>query len=382
MNLLMISDLCSAGTALAEKLCELHHVTVFHPNPWSLESCFEEKRISPQNLLVKDLSSYGAILVLFSRKLSIQYLECLLERLNQWPSLPCICLSPCSAIPRIGTPSFSAEEALCRLYRTEYNLNVSFVKIPAVYGEDFLPSEMMNSLLQRPSSNQIELHGAADDTFDLLHVFDLASLTECLLINPPSSAHLEIGSAHASFLSDVAEIINAHFCLTEIHYIPDDMPSALAYKGTYPGWMPQHFFLHDLPHVFQNIETLGNLMLSGRHGIQLRWLGRCGIFLLLFSCVCLYTSFIKVSSELQFVDMRLLFVVVVSLYMGRHFGLAAGILASLASVIEAIVAGTRWYVIFFHIDNWIPLAVYLATSVLLGMYSDNHHSRIISEIEP
>lgn len=381
MNLLLITDLDSTGAAFAQKLCESHHVTVLHPNAWALESCFAEKRIQPGKLLTKDLSAFGAIFVLLSPQLHVQYLECLLERLNQWPQLPCCCLAPCAAMRRSGMPAFSAEEALCQLYREEYGLQVSFVKVPAVYGDDFLPPEMMKPLLKRPASNRIELHGTAEDTFDLLHVFDLAALAECLLQHPLEAAKLEVGSAHAASLGDVGEIIKAHFRLTEMHYTPHDMPSAGACKGTCPGWMPRHSFLHDLPDVLLHIEALGHHVLNNHRSKHLQWLGRCGMFLLLFACVCLYTSFIKVSSELQFVDMRLLFVVGISLYMGRHFGLAAGIAASVASIAEAIATGTHWYVIFFHIDNWIPLAVYMATAVLLGMYSDNHRTKDTTENE-
>ena len=80
-------------------------------------------------------------------------------------------------------------------------------------------------------------------------------------------------------------------------------------------------------------------------------------------------------------DVRLLFVVGVSLYMGRSFGLAAGVFASVASIVEAVAADNRWYVLFFHIDNWIPMAVYLAAAVLLGMYSENHRPKEDGENE-
>ena len=381
MNLLLISDLDRTGAAFAEKLSETHHVTVFHPNAWSLESNFAEKCMHPRRILTKNLADYAAIFVLLSSGLHAQYLECLLERLNQWPQIPCFCLSPCMAMPRSGMPAFSAEEALCRLYREEYQLQVFFVRVPAVYGEDFLPEDVMKSLLRRPASNRIELNGRAEDAFDLLHVSDLAALAECLLRQAPATAKLEVGSAHAASLGDVSEIIKAHFLLTELHYTPNDMPSTEVCKGNYHGWMPRHSFLQDMPDVLLCIEKFSHHTLMKRRNMHLQQLGRCGLFLLLFACVCLYTNFIKVSSELQFVDVRLLFVVGISLYMGRNYGLAAGIAASVASVVEAIGAGTRWYVIFFHIDNWIPMAVYLATAVLLGMYGDNHRTKETTENE-
>ena len=372
MNILLLTTLNETSAAFAEKLSETNHVTVWHPNDWPMENSFSEKRLRATQLLRQELSSYGAVLVLLSAELPVQYLECLLERVRQWPKLPCICFSPCAAAPREGFPTYSAEEALCKVYAAQWNLNTCFVKVPAVYGDDFLPDDVMTTLLQRPASNRIELSGREEDTFDLMHVLDLASLVSCFLEDMPSAQSLEIGSAHAGSIGDVGKIIQSHFRLTDLHFVPHDMPSAPVCKGNYPGWMPQHSFLHELPQVLLNIEEMGNSALARKRRMHLHQLGRFCRFMLFFACVCLYTSMIKVSSELQFVDMRLLFVVGVSLYLGRYYGLAAGVMASSASVIEAILAGTRWHVIFFHIDNWIPMAVYLATAVLLGMYSENH----------
>ena len=41
--------------------------------------------------------------------------------------------------------------------------------------------------------------------------------------------------------------------------------------------------------------------------------------------------------------------------------------------------GTKWHVIFFHIDNWIPIATYLASAVLFGMYRDNQTKESLHE---
>lgn len=98
---------------------------------------------------------------------------------------------------------------------------------------------------------------------------------------------------------------------------------------------------------------------------------RALLFIVLFACVCLYTGFFQLSSELQFVDVRVLYVIVASLFFGKGYGLTAGLLCCAASVVQSMTSGTAWYVIFFHIDNWIPLAIYLAAALLFGMYGDS-----------
>lgn len=381
MNLLMITELDPAGAALAEKLSETNHVTVLHPRPWALESSFAEKQCPAHRLLTHDLSGYGAVICVASHGLEIRYLECLLERLRQWPGLRCICVEAREACEREGMP-VSAAEALCAQYRQRWELNATYLSVPALYGADFLPQGMMRSLLRRPGSNRIELQGSPEDPCDMLHVNDLTALLTCMADKEADcGAAAVIGSGHAAQLGEAAETIRAHFRLTELTLTAQDAPARPARTGSFPGWMPRHSFMHELPEVLTGVEEQGFRSLRSRRGARLRLLGRIGLFLLLFACTCLYTGFIKVSSELQFVDVRLLFVVGVSLYMGRSFGLAAGVFASVASIVEAVAAGNRWYVLFFHIDNWIPMAVYLAAAVLLGMYSENHRPKEDGENE-
>lgn len=381
MNLLMITSLDAAGAALAEKLSEINHVTVLHPRQWMLESRFEEKQSAPEKLLKLDLSGFGAVVYAASAGLEARYLECLLERMRDWPALRCICVTARSATESEGMPA-TAEEALCALYRERWNVRTTHVSVPALYGEDFLPDGMMRSLLGRAGSNRIELRGRAEDPCDMLHVDDLSALISCMAEQTAGDcASAMIGSGHAAALGEAAEVIRAHFRLTDLRMTAADAPAAPARTGAFPGWMPRHSFLHELPQVLARVEEHGLNGLISRRAARGRTVGRICLFLLLFACTCLYTGFIKVSSELQFVDVRLLFVVGVSLYMGRGFGLAAGVCASLASIVEAVAAGNRWYVLFFHIDNWIPMAVYLAAAVLLGMYSENHRLKEDEENE-
>ena len=381
MNILMITELDPAGVALAEKMSEMNHVMVLHPRQWALESRFAEKQCTAHRLLAHDLSGYGAVICVVSPGLEIRYLECLLERLRLWPGLRCICVEAREACEREGMP-ISAAEALCAQYRRQGEEQATYLSVPALYGADFLPHGMMRSLLHRPVSNRIELQGSPEDSCDMLHVNDLAALlTRMTDRDAECGAAVVIGSAHAAPLGEAAETIRAHFRLTELTLTAQDAPARAARTGGFPGWMPRHSFIHELPEVLTGVEEQGFRSLRSRRGARLRLLGRIGLFLLLFACTCLYTGFIQVSSELQFVDVRLLFVVGVSLYMGRSFGLAAGVFASLASIAEAVAAGNRWYVLFFHIDNWIPMAVYLAAAVLLGMYSENHRPKEDEENE-
>lgn len=369
MRLLMIANLNEISAELAEALCTDNSVTVWHPNPWPLESRFRDACVTPRELAMADLSAFDAVTYLSLGALDITYLESLLERLRT-AQIPCICLEPRAVTQRQGTP-LSAEQSLCRLYQQEYALPVSWVSIPALYGDDVLPDEWMHRLLKRSRNNIIELQGAPEDVCDLLHASDAASLIQHLLKETTLPATLTLSSGCGNDLNSIADVFRSHFRLSDVRTVAPVSPAATMPIDAYPVWTPHHALMQDLPQVLLQIEELSVLDHNRRRALRFASLRRLALFLLLFACVCLYTGFIQVSAELQFVDVRLLFVIGSSLYMGRGYGIAASLCSSVVSVVQALSAGTRWHTIFFHIDNWIPIAVYLAVAILFGLYQEN-----------
>lgn len=370
MRLLVITALNGVGAEFAEALCANGSITVLHPGIFPIESKFQESAIVPQDLLTADISQYGAVVYLTSDQLKIDYLECLMERLRK-ASIPCICVEQRMISVQEGIPD-SAEHALCQFYQEKYALPISWISIPALYGNDFLPDEWMEKLLKRSKSNRLELHGEPDDECDLLHICDAASLIHCLVEDNERPKTLTIGSAYVSDLKNVVQVFQEQFQLADIYLSRQSGRNLHVCVSDYSEWMPKHSFIQELPNVLREMEAQRCFEQLQRKGSWGQRMGRLIVFALLFGCVCLYTGFIKVSSELQFVDVRLLFVIGISLYMGRGYGMAAGLCSSIASIAEAIKAGNRWHTIFFHIDNWIPIAVYIAVAVLFGMYSENH----------
>lgn len=366
----MITVLNEVGAELAEELCTTESVTVFHPGIWHLESKFQTRSVALQDLMTVDLSQYEAVVYLVSDQFNTGYLEYLLERLRNF-SIPCICIAPRSISVREGTP-ISAEQSLCRFYQEQYALPISWVSVPALYGDDFLPDEWTQKLSKRSKNNSIELLGFPNDECDLLHVHDTASLIRCLMADGEYPKTLTVGSHYASDLESINRAFCNYFPLADVQLAKPAATAVHVCVNDDFEWMPKHSFIQELPNVLQEMEKLGYWEHLQRKHAWIQKLKRFFVFALLFGCICLYTGFIRVSSELQFVDVRLLFIIGISLYMGREYGLAASLCSSVASIAEAIAAGNHWHTLFFHIDNWIPIAVYIATAVLFGMYNENH----------
>ena len=98
--------------------------------------------------------------------------------------------------------------------------------------------------------------------------------------------------------------------------------------------------------------------------------GKLAIFLLAFFAVEVYTSFMAVTSDLQHVDLRIAFIAIAAVAFGRRYSVAAALLCSGASVLHSLQMGYRWHVLFFNVNNWIPVAIYIFFAVVIGILAE------------
>ncbi len=204
-----------------------------------------------------------------------------------------------------------------------------------------------------------------------MHVDDLAKAIERYAGEGRFEPEMNLTSGQHSTFKALGDALHGVVRQANIDYTVDFTPAGQATEDSaIKGWMPERSFFSELPCVVRSIESEGAQILRISRSRVKSTLFRLLSFLALFAFVCLYTGFIKTSSELQFVDVRLLFIISACLFLGKRYGLAAAVLCSVASVAQSIFYGTQWYVIFFHVDNWIPVSIYLASSVLFGMYQE------------
>lgn len=374
MNLLLISALEAKGYTLAELLAAEHQVHVMHPADIALECPFSEQTMDTAGSIDFNLAGVSCAICCCSSHLPSGVLTQLLEQARMYPDIRIICLCENANYTTEKAPGI-AEKYLCRAFEPAFMGRLCYIETPAIYGADFLPPVLMSEAIERPRRNELLLHGNEHDLCDLLHVEDLCKLIENLLGTSVLPATLYISGGRTDTLAALGEQLHHSLRLTEIKYSSAQKAAAMPVPhDTVDGWMPEHSFLDDLPSMINRMENEGKTELRFRSSEILKKAGRGLLFLALFSIVCLYTGFFQVSSELQFVDVRLLYVIFSSLFWGKGYGLTAGLLCCAASVIQSISAGTAWYVIFFHVDNWIPLAVYLAAALLFGMYSGSRQT--------
>lgn len=94
---------------------------------------------------------------------------------------------------------------------------------------------------------------------------------------------------------------------------------------------------------------------------------------LLAGWISRYTS---ESVYFKFVDVRLLYVVIMASMHGMKAGMVAALLECLVLMKEYAAMGVGWIVLFYNIENWLPFAIYLMAGIIPGYISNKNKDEI------
>lgn len=373
MKILMFTLNDSKGLTLAEALSKSHDINVLHPGQVEIECPFNEREIVEEDIDSFSCDGFDIVIYIASESLPCRMLTSVLRGVKNTSKTRCVCIAE-TALNASESSEYIPEKLICKGFSDQMRGALSFWTVSPLYGDDFLPEQLMQSIAGRIKNNRIIIPGKEEDFFDLLHVSDLADALDKYIQLQKYEAEVILTSGQPRTMKELGEVLKKHAPQVNIDYKGTAQGSGTVQEASFAGWSPKHSFASELPDVIQLIEREGAEILTAERGHRSKIATRILSFLGVFALVCIYTSFIRTSSELQFVDVRLLFVISACLFWGSKYGLSAAILCSAASVIQSIASGTQWHVIFFHIDNWIPITVYLACAVLFGMYKENQSS--------
>ena len=70
--------------------------------------------------------------------------------------------------------------------------------------------------------------------------------------------------------------------------------------------------------------------------------------------------------QFQLIDLRLLFVVLISTVLGMGYGLFSAVLAIIGLTISQILSGTSWQLLLYNTDRWVAFIAYIFIAVVCG----------------
>jgi UDP-glucose 4-epimerase len=309
-----------------------------------------------------------------------------------------ICISStlvCAEEPRVHEDQPSSDirvllnmaEQLCLYYKKNMNLNVTVLHVPYLYGEegsDLLTHDFLKMCVQKET---IHLPGGFNDKCDFLSENDLADFISRLINSPQPSEPCEfinLGRSSVLTFGMIANQLSNVFSGSKFEFSPEKglfpLPAKVEWARKHYGWAAMDYFMDNFSERinkyvccipprksgFQRFPVL-----AGLNGTLVKWIELIGGLLLME-----YLNHISQTyAQFQFVDFRLLYVVMMGCIHGLQAGIYAALLSSASYTVGYLRTGMNWETLFYNIDNWLPLVSYFIAGSVTGYGRDKQLSR-------
>ena len=267
----------------------------------------------------------------------------------------------------------SIESLLQKEYSRKSCSQITVINTSVLYGAVTAPPSIENIIKEIQKKNIIEVPDNFKKYCDAIHIEDFCLFLEKYLdvVEEHREHEIYVQSGYLFGAEDMLKKLKKRYPQALEMDDEETFIEQTNYDAIHlDDWTPVHSFIDDLPSVIEVVENNFSQKKKEQKINTLKLSGKILIFLLLFVIVELYTNFMAVTSDLQFVDMRMIFISLSAIVLGKNYAVSAALLCSITSVLQAISSGFKWHVIFFHVNNWIPVAIYIVFAIVIGSYAD------------
>lgn len=292
-----------------------------------------------------------------------------------------------AAIPK-GRQGYQikAAEDMCQQYWRGSQKNVTIVRLPYIYPSNTTDAAdgLMANLFKAVSEgrNKFELPGTPETRCDFLSDTEVARLLWLIIDEGISSVSgvVNAGTGKAATFGDIAALVGQHFPDISIKYSGDesDVPPPMRTKiaRSEYGWNALHSLADDFVQIKSTIavapakkffdfskitRTMTSLFRGSKGFIILE-------FIVATALLQLLTRGLRGFTFSSWLDIRLLFVVIIGTLHGTIPGIASGVIAGILLFIS--FGRTDWRIIVYNPENWIPFALYVIVGVTAGSRAD------------
>lgn len=280
--------------------------------------------------------------------------------------------------PSSGTFSAAKTEELCQYFQDKTEMCVVTLWLPyvadRVNDKNFLGGVFRNIY----EKDKVIFPYHREDRVDFLAMQDLTEL----LIQITEETEDSSGSYYATSgyryqYSDLEEMLR--LVSPDVQVMYENYPDMIQWPD-YPMELRSKYGFVPMENVMENIgsyyRTFINEVVRGRRGAGSRILGAFteagkGIFkyielILVFLIAELIAYYTSDSVYFKFVDVRLLYIVIMGTIYGMRMGIFAALLESAVLVRQYALIGMSGTLLFYNIENWIPFAIYLMAGSITG----------------
>ena len=269
-----------------------------------------------------------------------------------------------------------AANDLCRHYAAREGIQAKVLRVPYLYtASSALTDPFLVPLFEACSGGSVALQGAADAPFPLLCAEELAVLVHRIFDSWDANFEmLDVADAFGHTAGDLGEALQVLFPELTVAYGESagyDLPADDTVRLRY-GWFQRYDLLRDLSTIkarWANARTKkANPLRAAIDRIQMRTLPiKCletGVAWVLFEVL---ERLFSQSAQLNVLDYRLLYVVLIGTLYGLDFGLVAALLASVGLAASYFTQyGYTFQGLFYEPSNWLPFIAYFVVGAVCG----------------
>lgn len=269
-----------------------------------------------------------------------------------------------------------AANDLCRYYASQDGIQAKILCTPYLYTASMAFNDpFLVPLFEACSTGSVALQGAADAPLPLLCAEELAVLVHRVFDSWDATFEtLEVADAFHRTTGDLGGALQCLFPGLSVAYGESTgyaLPAGDVARKRY-GWFQRYDLLRDLSTIharWANTRTKkANPLRAAIERIQLRTLPiKCletGAAWVLFEVL---EHLFSQSAQLNVLDYRLLYVVLIGTLYGLDFGLVAALLASIGLAVSYFALyGYTFQGLFYEPSNWLPFIAYFVVGAVCG----------------
>lgn len=269
-----------------------------------------------------------------------------------------------------------AANDLCRYYAAREGVQTKIMRLPFLYtASALLEDPFLVPLFDACSTGSVALQGARDAAFPLLCAEELAVLVRRIFDSWDGNFEtLDVVDTFHHTAGEVGDALKALFPGLAVAYGDSAgyaLPASDVVRVRY-GWFQRYDLLRDLSTIQARwgagrIKKI-NPLRAAIDRIQMRTLPiKCletGVAWVLFEVL---EHLFSQSAQLNVLDYRLLYVVLIGTLYGLDFGLVAALLASVGLAASYFTQyGYTFQGLFYEPSNWLPFIAYFVVGAVCG----------------
>lgn len=288
----------------------------------------------------------------------------------------------------INGDTLLAGESYCRLYQNEFEMNLTILRVPNIYGPEEKSCLLFRLIKDGNDRGEILLPDSPDTCCSFLHVDDVVDFVKRAVDEEYSieSLVVNLSSSKSIKYSELAELLNKYY--SKVTYRISDRkniftkPASVSAAKRLFDW----FDTRDIATELEDFIDLNSRVSIQQKSVLLKLVNKVSgnptflrwIELIFGAMLTQYLSQVTGTLiQFKYVDFRLLFVVIMGSIYGLQFGLYASVLASLSVLYSWFQLGFDWTLLIYNVGNWFPFALYISAGLITGYSHDKTENAIL-----